>query len=343
MELNKAIQKAVQDNGTDKVKERFFALMLDYQAFEDNKLAKIVLSQLDKKGYMPQIIDLFIQKDVFRINSIKNSIAEDFAFDKKVVSDIFEEFNKAFGLKTTKEDKKDENNTSSTKIGTINVYDISVVNYNKYGNIVNKEVFSSNEINCLVPKVNLVSTFQANETINFVIKIINNGKIYTSVSHTKVTAGQNMGLMLNNNINGILFQPGKCCFEIYLDGKILASKTITIQLSINQNNSSLDTILNDETVKIIATISATLFNFIVAELSFGVLIITLPATICACVTLFDPHYYNKTMKHWWSYALLILLFITLFSPMPFLLILIEFIGVLVTSSLISLIKYIFKS
>ena len=362
MELNEAIQKAIKDNGIDNVKEHFYAALLDYQAFEDNKLAKIVLSQVDKKGYMPQIVDAYIHNDDFQINAIKTSIINDFAFDKQVVSKIFSEFNTAFGLKTSQKFNDSPHPSLYKLLGDdiIVIHYFQIVNIDKNG-VDDRQYYKyADDINYLAPKIDVVSKFNYTMTIDFTIRITNAENEYTYVSYTPIKSGRTNDLLLSGYSNsGKIFCPGKWRFELILDGEVIATREITIYetkptptpmppptideqsessspVSLSQevynqtrqqNKSQYDKSLSI-TTKIFFSVISLLYAVFSYFVGWGWLFVSIPLTIYFLIILFN----TKKEMEIFAFVSLTAIMITILTPLPWWTILMAISGVAIGSN-----------
>lgn len=325
MELNQAIKKAVDKYGVEILKERYLlGHFFDDNAFESDAI-KNELRRIYDAGYGKRIFDAYSAKDIDKINAVKHSIINKYG-NGKVFSHIFNEFNRAFGLPIV----MDENETSSD-YDKIKIVNMKIVNCDGSGREIKKSTFSTNEIKYLTPKVNIVSSCDSDRTIDFTIKVTNKGKKHSYFCQANIKSGQTENILLQGygNDNGSFFMPGECSFEIYLDDKILSQKRINIS---KPKLTGEETEKRHKIIKIVATVIAVLLNIPTYFVSGWWLFLTIPTTIVICITLFDNELKNKNWKRWMNFGFLISIFTTIFTPLPWWLLIIEFYGVIYTSS-----------
>jgi len=101
MEFKQAIKQIVQENGVEILSERrIISIISDLKAFCDSmSYAKKMLIQIYQDGYGEKIYKAYVAKDITQVNAIKKSIVETYGFDDKKVSQIFDAFTNAVGLK----------------------------------------------------------------------------------------------------------------------------------------------------------------------------------------------------------------------------------------------------
>lgn len=325
MKLNQAIAKAVQDFGNKILKDtKLIGILSDYEAFDDMPSAKDMLRQIYQKGYGVQIYNAYTARDVMQINAIRKAIVDRYGYDSKNVTQIFNGFNLAFGLKPIEEE-------SSSHYDKIKIVNTRIVNCNGSGREIKKSAFSTNEIRYLTPKVNIVSSYDSDRTIGFTIKVTNKGKTYSYSCQANIKSGQTENMLLQGygNDNGSFFAPGECRFEIYLDGKIIAEKGINIS---KQKLTTEDVEKRSKIIKIVATVIAVLLNIPTYFVSGWWLFLTVPITVITISTIFDDELNSKEWKRWVNYGFLIMVFITIFTPLPWWLLIIEFYGILSATS-----------
>ena len=315
MELNQAIKKAVDKNGVDILKERhLLGHIFDDNAFGSDAI-KNELRRIYDAGYGNRIFDAYSAKDIDQINAVKHSIINKYG-NEKVFSHIFNEFNRAFGLPIV----MDENETSSD-YDKIKIVNMKIVNCDGKGREIKKSTFSTKEIRYLTPKVNIVSGYDSDRTIDFTIKVTNKGKKYSYFCQANIKSGQSEDLLLQGygNDNGYFFTPGECSFEIYLDGKILSQKGINIS---KQKLTAEEKDERDMIIKIVAAVIPVLLNIPVYFVSgWWFLILTL---ICTGIWIHRYYYRpikneNLVAKKWikvMNCLCLLLVFIAVMTPLP---------------------------
>ncbi len=108
MELSKAIKKVVGTNGVEILKDqqKLIGILSDYQAFEDMPNARYMLKQIYQNGYSEQIFNAYQSKDLTQINALKSTIAEKMGYDSHKLTQIFNGFNVALGIKTKEDNPK---------------------------------------------------------------------------------------------------------------------------------------------------------------------------------------------------------------------------------------------
>ncbi|MBR4328072.1 MAG: hypothetical protein IKP73_21345 [Bacteroidales bacterium] len=325
MELNQAIKKAVDKNGVEILKERHLLGHIFHANAFGSDAIKNELRRIYDAGYGNRIFDAYSAKDIDQINAVKHSIINKYG-NEKVFSHIFNEFNRAFGLPIV----MDENETSSD-YDKIKIVNMKIVNCDGNGREIKKSTFSTKEIRYLTPKVNIVSGYDSDRTIDFTIKVTNKGKKHSYFCQANIKSGQSEDLLLQGygNDNGVFFTPGECSFEIYLDNKILSQKGINIskpKLTAEENAK------RDMIIKIVAAAIGVLLNIPTYFVSGWWLFLTILATFVCGFTLFDYKTGYAEWKKWMNYACLITLFITILTPLPWWLLIIEFYGLIYTSS-----------
>jgi hypothetical protein len=328
MNLDQAIKKIIGDHGVEILKERRFVNMLaDYQVFGQQSSANDILRQVYQKGYGIQIFNAYTARDVIQINAIKKAIVDRLGYDSQKLTIIFNGFNLAFGLKPIEE----ESNVPSSHYDKIKIVNTRIVNCDGAGREIKKSTFSTNEIRFLTPKISVVSAYDSDKTIDFNIKISNKGKNFAYSCQARVMSGKNDNLMLQGygSDNGYFFSPGECHFEIYVDGEIIAEKSINIS---KPKLSTEDVEKQRNIIKIVAIVLAVLLNIPTYFVSGWWLFLTIPITIVTCIVLFDEELNSKEWKRWMNFGFLILIFITIFTPLPWWLLIIEFYGVIYTST-----------
>jgi len=108
MELSKAIKKVVDTNGIEILKDqqKLIGILSDYKAFEDMPNARYMLKQIYQNGYSEQIYNAYQNKDLTQINALKSTIAEKMGYDSHKLTQIFNGFNVALGIKTKEDNPK---------------------------------------------------------------------------------------------------------------------------------------------------------------------------------------------------------------------------------------------
>ncbi len=326
MNLDQAIKKIINDHGTDILKDRRFVNMLsDLQAFGQLPYAANMLRQIYQKGYGEQISHAYAARDVMQINAVKKNILDRFGYDSNNITKIFNDFNLAFGLKPMEKEVR----------GTIFHYDkikivnTRIINCDVNGREIKKSTFSTKEIRYLTPKVNIVSGYDSDRTIDFTIKVTNKGKTHSYSWQVNIKSGQSEDLLLQGygNDSGFFFSPGECSFEIYLDDKILAQKGINIS---KPKMTEEEKDKRDTTIKIVAVAIAVLLNIPIYFVSGWWLFLTIFATGWTfCCSLKQV---TLEWRKWMIYACLISVFITILTPLPWWLLIIEMIGVCATDT-----------
>jgi hypothetical protein len=326
MKIKQAIEQVVQNFGAEILKEsRLIGLLSDYEAFDDIDPAKNILRQVYQKGYGVQIYNAYSARDIMQINAVKKTIVDRLGCDSKILTEIFNGFNLAFGLQPMVE----EVNGTISNYDKIKIVNTRIVNCDGTGREIKKSTFSTNEIRYLTPKVNIVSSYDSDRTIDFTIKITNKGKTYSYSCQANIKSGQSENMLLQGygNENGYFFSPGECSFEIYLDGKILSQKGINISKPklTEEKKDNRETI-----IKAVALAIAILLNIPTYFVSGWWLIMTGICTLSFGLTLFDNKWEER--KKWMNFACLITIFITIFTPLPWWLLLIELVGFCFTTN-----------
>ena len=324
MHLSQAIQKAVNENGVEILKtRRLVALLSDCQAF-DNNVVKSTLKQAYEYNFGVRIFNAYSSHDIVQINAVRQSIIDQIG-NEQIVTQIFNDFNRAFNLPVIV-----DNNISGSDYDKIKVVNMKIVNCDSNGREIKKSYFSTKEIRFLSPKINIVNGFDSDRTLDLLIKVNNKGKVYSCPCQITIKSGQNNDLVLKGigNDSGYFFNAGECRIEIYLAGKILAERGINISKpkSTAQEKKRRNTI-----IKVVATVIAVLLNIPTYFVSGWWLFLTLPSTLF-CSVLFNKKMVSQEWKKWLNYSSLILLFITILTPLPWWLLIIECFCLLLTST-----------
>lgn len=101
MELNQAIQKLIDENGVNILKERRFVNMLsDLQAFEQLPYAANMLKQIyQKKGYGTKIYQLYRSQDKTKVTAFLSELRNKFGFGIAMLKTVFDEFGFSITIK----------------------------------------------------------------------------------------------------------------------------------------------------------------------------------------------------------------------------------------------------
>lgn len=297
MKLEDAIRKAIQDNGIDSVKAHFMGFMMDYHAFENDKLAKVVLRQLAERGYIPKIFDAIVQKNEIQVNALKNSIINEFAFDKQIVSKIFDDFNAVVGIKKRKLIIK-KKNTNSRKQDNLS-QDINIQQNNAQQQNVNQ------------PQ-NSVQQQTYNQQQNNYQQPFNNRPYFSPDNEVILTQPVETYWNIPNRDVG---NPYNRPFQRQTESRIKSDENISKKHNRNRIKAW----------KIFAIIVAIGLNVPTYYVSGWWLILTIILTI-ATILMFIDDDFDDDMRIWIGYALLIAVFITIFTPIPWWILLLEIIG-----------------
>ncbi len=297
MKLSEAIRKAINEKGIDNVKANFMGFMMDYHAFEDDKLAKVVLSQLAKKGYMPKVFDTVAQKDEIQVNALKNSIINEFAFDKQVVTRIFEEFDAVIGRKKIKVIVKKKNTNSQKQ-------DNQPQNINPQPNNIQQQNVNQPQNN------GQQQTY--NQQQNNYQQPFNNRPYFSPDNEVILTQPVETYWNIPNRDVG---NPYNRPFQRQTESRIKSDENISKKHNRNRIKAW----------KIFAIIVAIGLNVPTYYVSGWWLILTIILTI-ATILMFIDDDFDDDMRIWIGYALLIAVFITIFTPIPWWILLLEIIG-----------------
>ena len=297
MKLSEAIRKAIKENGIDNVKANFMGFMMDYHAFEDDKLAKVVISQLAKKGYMPTIFDTVSQKDEIQFNALKNSIINEFAFDKQVVTRVFDEFDIAIGKKKRKlivikdkTQKQQIDNQQSNYKPQSDYHQQS--NYNQQRNYT--------------PQTNYEQPQNNNSHQNYQQPYYCDNKtgLNQNVESYRILSNRDVGYPYNRPFTR------QTKSQTQSDEELLKKR--------NHNET--------RAWKIFAIIVAIGLNIPAYYISGWWLIPTIILTLLTICMFFMEDEYDDDNRIWIGYALLIAVFITIFTPIPWWILVLEIIG-----------------
>ena len=93
MELNQAIQKLIDENDVDILKERrFLTLLNEYLAFADMPFAAQMLQQIYNNGYGTKIHKIYCNKNSDDVTAFLSELRNKFGFDIVMLRKVFGEF-----------------------------------------------------------------------------------------------------------------------------------------------------------------------------------------------------------------------------------------------------------
>lgn len=93
MELNQAIQKLIDENDVDILKERrFLTLLNEYLAFADMPFAAQMLQQIYNNGYGTKIHKIYCNKNSDDVTAFLSELRNKFGFDIVILRKVFGEF-----------------------------------------------------------------------------------------------------------------------------------------------------------------------------------------------------------------------------------------------------------
>ena len=93
MELNQAIQKLIDENDVDILKERrFLTLLNEYLAFTDMPFAAQMLQQIYNNGYGTKIHKIYCNKNSDDVTAFLSELRNKFGFDIVMLRKVFGEF-----------------------------------------------------------------------------------------------------------------------------------------------------------------------------------------------------------------------------------------------------------